>query len=473
MTDRVAQMAHLLRRAGFGASRTEIEAKLAQGYEETVEALLHSEGRPGIDEDFMVRYFPSYYDLQAVDSSTTLWLYRMINSPYQLREKMALFWHSVFCTADSKVDFGRQMALQVDMFREHGMGNFRDLLVWLSKDPAMVFYLDNCESHAGRVNENYGRELLELFSMGVGMDGQFNYTEDDVKACARAFTGWNNAPTFPVYPYGRSPWQFLYDPADHDDSVKSFLGETGRWNGEDVIDIICRQPATARFIARKMYDFFVADEPLVPAWRQTPPRDTGAIKMLERAYFDSSHEIMPMLRTLFNSDFFKSEDVRFAKVKSPAEVVVGTLRLVGHHSDIQPGLMQFATEARYMGMDLLNPPTVEGWHTGAEWIDSGTLVERINFVSGMVGNTGFPGVQAIIHRLTAQGESLSPEQLVDGCLDLAGPIEMHAGTRNELLAHARKGGRLRHRTEAERAEFARRVGEMLQLIAATTEYQLA
>jgi uncharacterized protein (DUF1800 family) len=316
------------------------------------------------------------------------------------------------------------------------------------------------------VNENYGRELLELFSMGVGKDTEFNYSEDDVKACARAFTGWNIAPAYPPFPYGRSAWEFRYDPADHDDSEKSFLGQVGRWNGEDVIDMICRQPATARFIARHLYNFFVADEPQVPAWQSAPPRDPAAIQALEEEYFRSGYDIRSMLRVLFNSDFFKN--ARFAKVKSPAEVVAGTLRLVADFTTPKPRMYDPALEIRYMGQDLLNPPTVEGWHTGAEWIDSGTLVERINFMAGQMGAVNTPGIRAIINRLGAQGSVISAESLLDGCLELVGGYELTPENRALLLSHAQAGGALRPGTE----EFAQRVGQMLQLIVSTQEYQL-
>ena len=152
--------------------------------------------------------------------------------------------------------------------------------------------------------------------------------------------------------------------------MKTFLGETGNWDGEDIINIIVKQPATARFIARHMYNFFVADDVQVPAWQNTPPRDPEAIKMLEDEYFRSNYDIRSMLRVLFNSDFFKN--ARFAKVKSPAEAVIGTMRLVGDFTTPKPGLPAIVAEMRYMGQDLANPPTVEGWHTGKEWIDSGT-----------------------------------------------------------------------------------------------------
>ena len=243
----IALVAHLMRRAGFGASRDEIEAKAAQGYDTVVQELLNPTG--GLDEDILMRYNPAYYEAAAIEVNTQLWVYRMINSPNQLQEKVALFWHMIFCAGHSKIDSGQEMGIMVNMFREHGMGRFDDLLLRLSENPGMMYYLDNTESHKANLNENYGRELLELFSLGVGHDGAFNYSEDDVKVCARAFTGWNVAPSYPPFPHGRSPWEFRFDPADHDASEKTFLGETGPWNGDDIIRIICEQPGTARFLA--------------------------------------------------------------------------------------------------------------------------------------------------------------------------------------------------------------------------------
>jgi uncharacterized protein (DUF1800 family) len=467
----IALMAHLLRRAGFGASRDEIEAKAAQGYDSVVEGLLNTGDAPGLDEDLMYRSYPSYFDKAAIETSQTEIVYRMINNKHQLQEKMALFWHTILCAGDNKVDNSRTTAMQYDTFREKGMGNFKELLLWLSTDPAMLYYLDNIESHKTAVNENYGRELLELFSLGVGKDGDFNYSEDDVKACARAFTGWNLAPTVPVFPYGRTPFAFRFDPADHDYGEKTFLGETGNWNGEDIVEIICNQPAAARFVARKLYDFFVADEPPVPAWRLAEPRDMEAIKTMEKAYFDSGFEITPMLRALFTSDFFKDETVRYAKVKSPADVVVGVVRMAQDHTEPKPGLFPVAMEPKYMGMDLLNPPTVEGWHMGREWINSGSLIDRINFASSVLGNTGLPGIQSMINRLMGQGDTLSADQMVDGCLDLIGPMTIADETRQELVGHISGEGELRHGTESERNDFTRRVGETFQMIATTSEFQ--
>jgi uncharacterized protein (DUF1800 family) len=299
------------------------------------------------------------------------------------------------------------------------------------------------------------------------MDGSPNYTEDDVKACARAFTGWTLSNSIPRYPYGNYDWRFIYDAGDHDNEEKSFLGQTGRWNGEDVIDIIVRQPATARFISRHLYNFFVADEPQVPMWKDTAPRDMEAIKVLEKAYFDGNYEIRPMLRMLFNSDFFKN--ARFCKVKSSAEVVLGTIRLVGDFKEPKPGVASLDKQMQYMGMKLLDPPTVEGWHTGPEWIDSGTLVERVNFAAEQLGNINLPGVRNIINRLGSEGRTISPERLVDGCLEMLGGYQLPEETRDQLVAHARKGGPLRTGME----EFPQRVGQMLQLLGSTQEHQFA
>ena len=463
----IALMAHLMRRAGFGATYDELEARAAKGYEETVEELLHPEEQPNVEKDILERYFPVWRELRGIDTNLLYWTYRMINSPRPLEEKMTLFWHGILCTGYAKCNHAQQVGLQLDMFRREGMGSFPNLLLEVSRDPAMVYFLDNCLSHKDAINENYGRELLELFSMGVGMDGHPNYSEDDVQACARAFTGWTIANHIPRYPYGRYENTFLYNPDDHDDGEKTFLGETGRWTGEDVIKIIAKQPSTARFISRHLYNFFVADEPQVPAWQGTPPRDPEAIKMLEDEYFRSNYNIRSMLKVLFNSDFFKN--ARFAKVKSPAETVAGTERLVDDLTSPKVGSENIALEIRYMGQDLCNPPTVEGWHTGKEWIDSGSLVERINYTADRVGNINLPGVRAIINRLNSEGPVLSHERLVDRCLELLGGYELTEESRSKLVAHTAKGGELRTGTE----EFAERVGQILQVIVATQEYLFA
>ena len=463
----IALMAHLMRRAGFGATFEELEARAAKGYEATVDELLDPEGQPELEKDLMMRYQPQWVSQAGLEGQQEEWTYRMINTKRPLEEKIALFWHQIFVTGHAKCEYPKQQTIEFDMFRRDGLGKFDNLLQGLAKDPAMMFYLDNCMSHKDAINENWGRELLELFSMGVGMDGQVNYTEDDVKECARAFTGWTVTNSIPRYPYGKYEAKFIYDSNDHDFGEKTFLGETGNWNGEDIINIVAKQAGTARFISRHLYNFFVSDEPQVPAWQNTPPGDPATIKSLEDEYFRTNYDIRSMLRVLFKSDAFKNS--RFTKVKSPTETVVGTMRLVGDFSMPKPGMNAMSLNIRYMGQDLMNPPTVEGWHTGREWIDSGTLVERINFTADAVGNTSHPGIQSIIQRLGAQGPTITAEQLVDGCLEMLGAYVLADVTRNELLALAKADGDLRTGTP----EFETRVGQMLQSIVATTEYLFA
>ena len=466
--DEIALMAHLMRRAGFGAPRAEHEARVAKGYEATVNELVYPEehGIPPNDEDLLFRHDPGVRSPAGTPYlAQGNYLWQMVNTKRPLQEKMALFCHHIFATGNAKVDSSNEMLAQINMFRMLGMGNFRDLLLELAKNPAMIFWLDNNENHKHAPNENWGRELLELFSMGQG-----NYTEQDVYECSRAFTGWAISYKIPRLPFGaRFPWEFEYRPEDHDDTEKTFLGHKGRFNGDDIIDIIVRQPATVRFISRHLYNFFVADEAQVPAWQDTPPCDPVAINIIGDAFLSSGYDMRSTLRVLLNSDFFKN--ARFTKVKSPAEVVVGTMNLVGDLKGLpKPGLMALGMEPTYMGQSLLDPPSVEGWHTGAEWIDSGSLVRRINFVADRVGDLSLPGIQDIVSRIRSQG-TISPEQLVDSCLDLIGPAEVEERTRQELVAQADHGGEVRWGNESESEASARRVGEMLRLIVASREYQ--
>ena len=463
--DDLATMAHLMRRAGFGAAREELETRVAKGYEATVEELLHPESQPEVDEDVMFRFFPNLDGPLNPGQAQANWAYRMIVTKRPLEEKLALFWHQLFATGNSKIDNPPELLQQIAMFRKYGLGSFSELLVQLAKNPAMIFWLDNNGNHKGAINENWGRELMELFSMGVG-----NYSEDDIKEASRAFTGWTIGPKLPRYPLGRFYWSFQYKPEDHDDGEKTFLGQTGRFNGDDIIDIIARQPASARFLSRHLYNFFVADEPQVPSWNITSPKDPDAIDTLVQAYVDSNHDIRSVLRVLFLSDFFKR--ARFARVKSPAELVIGTVRATGHYTAPKPGIHLLAAECGFQGQELLNPPSVESWHTGPEWIDGGALVRRVNFAANLYGDTSMPGVKTIIEGLKARG-NLTPEQLVDGCLELAGPMDAGDQTRGELLAQARESGELRWGTEAEASESERRIGVMLALIAASLEFQFA
>ena len=472
----VALMAHLLRRAGFGATAKELDYYMGMSYEEAVEELLSA--RPAPDElptDLIRRYHVDQSDLRNGQAAGAQWVFRMVNTDAVLPEKMCLFWHRVFATGSNKLIQARMVTNQVDMFREYGMGSFRDLLVQLSRDPAMLMWLDNQDNHKESINENYGREILELFSMGVG-----NYSEDDIKECSRAFTGWRvvnpdymsiKMRNYTARPYGYIAWQFEYDDDDHDHEDKQFLGEVGDFNGEDVVDIICKQPATARFIARHLYHFFVADELPVPQWPHFEPKDPEAIEIMAQAYLDSDYDITAVLRAMFNSDFFKAETSRFARIKSPAEMVVGTLRIAGPISLPSTDTYAAAGACAAMGQGLLNPTSVEGWQGGSEWINTGSYVQRVNFASLVLNSPDKSGIRAIIERIEdmAGGQPMSSERVVDAVLDILGPLPVPDSTRQGLVDYASKWGDF----DFSSAESEQNIVTLIQLVVTTQEYQLA
>jgi uncharacterized protein (DUF1800 family) len=236
-------------------------------------------------------------------------------------------------------------------------------------------------------------------------------------------------------------------------------------DGEDIIDIILEQEACSRFITRHMYNFFVADEPQVPAWNIEEPRNPEAIEALAKTLVDGNYEIKPVLRQLFNSDYFK--EAQYQKVKSPTEVVVSTLRLTKDMTGPDPRLEALGKEPGYMGQDILDPPSVEGWHTGREWINSGSLVKRVNFVADRVSNPELSGVQEMVDYVGSNGSTMTPEELVDRCLDIMGPMAVDERTHGELVAHVATGGDV----AVESDDFAGRTSETFALIASTREYQ--
>ena len=465
----IALMAHLMRRAGFGASREELEANAAEGYENVVERLLRPEGESGggrMPDDLIRRYHVDQSELRQLDGAGAYWMYQMITTEQPLEEKLALFWHGLFATGYAKLNQARALLNQIDMFKRVGFGSFRDILIELSKDPAMIIWLDNNDNHDGAINENYGRELLELFSMGIG-----NYSEDDIKEASRAFTGWTlknaeymsmRAMKDSIWPYGRIAWHFEFRESDHDGDVKEFLGERGAFGGDEIVEIICKQEATARFICSRLFQFFAADE--------IGEEGERVIDSMMAAYFESDYEIRSALRTLFNSDYFKGEAARYARVKAPVETVVGAVRLAGSYRKPTLGVHQLAHQAFFMGQGLLQPPTVEGWHEGVEWIDSGSLVERVNFAAKELGDPANPGVQAIARRLAQDGGSRqNPESIVDGCLDLMGPVQVEPDTREAIVEFASQYGDV----DMTEDESVSAVANVMRLIASSREYQLA
>ena len=331
----------------------------------------------------------------------------------------------------------------------------------------MIVWLDNQENHKDAMNENWGRELLELFSMGVG-----NYTEEDVKECARAFTGWTIGNTEYMmvrakrdsdWPYGRIAYHFEYREDDHDAEERTFLGQSGNFNGEDIIRIICEQESTAKFISRHLYHFFVADEAPVPSWSTVEPRDPKAIDQLVKAYFDSNHNITEMLRVLFNSDFFKSQDVKYQKVKGPAEFAATVLRLSGQFEIPDREMIPKYQQIVWMGQELSNPSSVEGWHEGQEWINTGALIERINFASEHLGNNQNPGIKELIRDIEGYiSNEDDPEQTLDACLIHMGSLKLSENSRSAILDYAESI-----------LDTHERVRGIIRLLGSTKEFQMA
>ena len=457
-------VAHLMRRAGFGATAAELDALTSQKtYEEIVDDLVAPERFPAVDMSFVERY----YGGEETFIHVGMWLYRMVNTRRPLEEKMSLFLHHIFPVGVGKSGHPTSLVDEINMFREVGMTNLRAILLELSRDPAMIFWLDNNENHKDEVNENYGRELLELFTMGVG-----NYTEDDIKNASRAFTGWTFRQPLSTYPFGPFPTEFDFLPDDHDDGEKVFLGHKGNFNGEDIIDIIVKQPATARFISRHLYNFFVEDETPVPSWQTAPPRDEAAITLLSKVFMETNGDMRTVLRELFNSEFFKNA-INLPKVKSPAELVAGVLRQTGEFSSPRPGIHELAFSTldsdgyegtmTIMGQSLMNPPTVEGWHTGREWIDSGTLSERISFAVQRFEDMSMPGTKDIVSRAGSLDDD--PSKIVDRCLDLMGGLKVSETTYQSLVAYTKElqGA----------ADSAVGVHNILQMLVSTVDYQFA
>ena len=440
------------------------------GYEATVEKFLNPGDPQNMPDDLIQRYHVDQYELRQLDGAGAYWLYRMITTQNPLEEKLSLFWHGLFATGYSKLNQARSILNQIDMFRTYGLGSFKTILVELSKDPAMIIWLDNNDNHKDSINENYGRELLELFSMGIG-----NYTEEDIKECARAFTGWTlknaeymsmRATKDSIWPYGRIAWHYEYRGYDHDEGEKDFLGRKGNFNGDEIIDIIVQERATAEFISTRLFQYFAADE--------LSDKSEAVIEEMIKAYFESGYEIASVLRTLFNSDFFKTEGARYARVKGPVESIVGTARMAGSYQEPTLEINSLWAQTLFMGQGLLAPPTVEGWHEGVEWVDSGALVERVNFAAKELGDPSKPGVKDIIKRLKkTYGNILSAEQVVDGCLDLIGPLNVDKSTREGLVDFVYENNSETVLEDAAESHGSTVIARTLSMIASTKEYQLA
>ena len=405
-------IAHLMRRAGFGCNFDQIEELSLLDYDDIVDQLLNPDFSLPEDQDLLERYFIASVEARTARHADPQWTWRLAKSKKQLEEKISLFWHGLLAVGGIKLDHGLAMLEEIDLFRKHGLDKFKTLLLKISQDPGMMYWLDNQNSHKGAPNENYGRELLELFSMGIDENGEGAYSENDVKSAAKAFTGWASKPTPPPFFLGPFPMEFNFDENDHDNSEKEFLGEKGNFNGEDIVELVSKHPSTAKFICMRLYLYFVSEE-----------ENWDEINKLSEVYLTSDGDIKKVLEYIFKSDHFKSREIMFKKVKSPSDLVFGITRLVDRFEIPELDSAELATNTLLMGQFLLNPPSVEGWHEGEEWIDSGSLIERINYASDEISKKSSRGVKRIIEIIKSK-KIASDEEFINVCLEALGYIEV-------------------------------------------------
>lgn len=396
--------AHLLRRTGFGADPAAVENVLQQGLVDTVDQLFLD--HPDEDAEYQKLFDALNGRLENftdAESCRAWWLNRMLTTKNPFREKLALFWHGHFATSNNKVDNTRLMLQQIDLFREHAWGNFPALVQAVAKDPAMLIWLDGESNTKEHPNENFARELMELFTCGIG-----NYTEADVQAAARAFSGWH-----------RNESGFVFNADVHDAEVKQFLGKRGRFNGNDIIDILMAQPATPTFIATKLLKYFATPDP-------APDVIAEAAEVLDRGQLN----IKWFLRELFTSEYFYSDACYRKQVASPVDFVVGTFRTL----QVRQPARELLGPLSSLGQELLAPPNVKGWDGGKKWINSSTLAARVEFANMVATLDGgdnswspnFP-VETVVPT-----ETNKPAEVVQRLVDVLFQGEIPDETRKDL-----------------------------------------
>lgn len=463
-----AKARHLLVRAGFGGTPQEVENLVKMGLYKAVDHLVEFYRQPaGAAFDAIPPLEVDPFELKlenrfmsnqvagarrAVDNGQLprlrqWWLKRAVESPRPLQEKLALFWHGHFASQNTVVDNPYVMFRQNQLFREHAAGNFGALLYGIVHDPAMLRYLDNDKNVKGSPNENLAREIMELFAMGLDQ----GYTEKDIIEAARALTGY-------TYDNRTGGFRFAYD--KHDTGLKTIFGQTGPWCGDDVVRLILEQPATARFISRKLFEYFAYIDP-----------DPATVERLASVLRARRFELEPMLKNLFLSEEFYSPRAMAAQIKSPVQLVVGALRDLGVKDISNYGSVDSAIQQ--MGQQLFEPPDVKGWRHGRSWISSNRLFSRYNAVADLVKSVPQAGkargvdIVALLQGGGCPTGSAAVDYLEKACL-------MHPLTeqkRQELTAYL---GELPPPADwsKQRAQINDRLRGLLVLMLSTPEYQL-
>ena len=484
--DERTQMAHLLRRAGFGATPSELDSWLKLGFDKTVDKLLNPD--PSADADLDAQFAAFGIDTTTAAGIAGWWLYRMINTRNPLAEKLALYWHGHFSTSVQKVKSTTLMWHQYELFRDHGLEKFGDLAKSVAQDPAMLVWLDNWKSKKEDPNENFGRELMEIFTLGVG-----NYTEDDVKASSRAFTGWSMLinkdaivgdedvpqPSLTTASAGDKAATaakaakaakrkarrtldatFLFRKNWHDDGAKTFLGTTGALDGNDIIDIILKQPACAEFIATSLFSFFVWDNP-----------DRTTVAPFVDVFTKTAGDIRATLDAIFRSDAFSSEQAYRAKVRSPIEFVVAVHRLLGLTTPVKSSAIALAS----MGQVPFLPPNVGGWTSGLGWVGPSALLERYNFVlNAAKGKNGAKKMSPAPFLTQLQAANGSDEDVIGLVVTQLLDGNLEADQRSALAAYLDLGANGTTQTfSADSPNAAAKLAGLIRLTAATPAFQRA
>jgi uncharacterized protein (DUF1800 family) len=439
------RVGHLYRRAAFGATYAELEAGLKAGPEALIAQLLN--GGPGLAE-FDGEMAPLAKNLARYNDVAHLrawWLVRMLQSPHPLQEKITLFWHNHFATSYAKVQSTRFMLAQYELLRRHALGHFSELLREMSSDPAMLIWLDGRDSKKGNPNENYARELMELFSLGIG-----HYTEKDIREAARAFTGWEIQGT-----------KAVFNPKQHDDGKKTVLGETGNWSADDIVRICLEQQSAAPFIVGKLYRFLIS-ESITPTAELLEP--------LAQQFRSSGYDFGALVKTMMSSNLFFSPLVYRTRIKSPVDFVLNIVR--GLEGKI--GATALAQSLEQLGQNLFSPPSVKGWDGGKTWLNGQTLLFRQNLALALTSTEDARfGRRCDPAALARKYHKETDSELVDFFLRLFLQGDVSAETRTRLFDYRQHTHKLPAPvfwTEQDIADH--RVRSLCHLVMTLPEFQL-
>jgi hypothetical protein len=439
------RVGHLYRRAAFGATHGELETGLKAGPEALVVQLL--KGGPGLVE-FDADMEPLAANIARYNDAIHLrawWLTRMLHSPHPLQEKITLFWHNHFATSYAKVQSARFMLGQYRLMRRHALGSFAELLREMSSDPAMMIWLDTRDSKKGNPNENYARELMELFSLGIG-----HYTEQDIRQAARAFTGWEIQGT-----------KAVFNARQHDNGEKTVLGQTGNWNADDIVRICLEQKSAAPFLVGKLYRFLIS-ETVTP----TPE----LLEPLAAQFRKSGYDFSAVVKTMLSSNLFFSPQVYRTRIKSPVDFVLNIVR--GLEGKI--GATALAQALEQLGQNLFSPPSVKGWDGGRSWLNGQTLLFRQNLALALTSTEDARfGRRCDPAELARRHHKKTDAELVDSLLELFLQGDVSAEERMRLLDYQHQAHKLPAPVYWSEQDIAdHRVRSLCHLVLTLPQFQL-